>query len=63
MDLYRTLDVKGITPDVCDHIDQLVDARRRRLTATAFELGIGVGRCYSRAVDPMIQPTVQGSVR
>ena len=34
-----------------------------RLVATAYALGTGVGRCYSRAVDPMIRPHVEGSVR
>ena len=43
--------------------ERAIFAKERRLVAAAYSLGSGVGRCYSRAVDPMLRQKVHGSIR
>ena len=61
--LYRASDDKGVRGAIYKRINDLINARNRRLVSAAYELGFGSGRCYSRAVDTMIRPKVVGSVR
>ena len=62
-DLSKAIGAKDVPPEVSAHIEDLMMTQCHRLVATAYALGTGVGRCYSRAVDPMIRPRVKGSIR